>query len=175
MDMGINLDNRSSICKSMSIYLFPVITASIFSVALLASTSIAHPVVGNTQLVSNNVPNKLQNQTVRRIETAPRSINDLPRVALTQSTEVTCGQGLTTYAKAETKGYYVNICGDSNGPNRYLGAGKSGQAIVLPLQSYSSGKYTAVSGNVRYTLTSSYLTVTQRGRTILKQQVISWR
>lgn len=92
-----------------------------------------------------------------------------------QTNEVICGNGSTTYAKAETKGYYVNICGDSNGPNRYLGAGKSGQTIILPLQSYSSGKYTAVSGNIRYTLTSSYLTVTQRGRTILKQQVISWR
>jgi hypothetical protein len=159
----------------MSIYLFSAITASIFSVALLASTSIEHPIVRNTNLISNTVPNRLQNKTVKRIDPAPRSINNLPRLALTQSNEVTCGQGLTTYAKAETKGYYVNICGDSNGPNRYLGAGKSGQAIVLPLQSYSSGKYTAVSGNIRYTLTSSYLTVTQGRRTILKQQVISWR
>jgi hypothetical protein len=159
----------------MRVYLFSVITTSILSVALSASPSIAHPIVRNTNLISNTVHNKSPNQTVRKIDTASRSINNLPRVALTQSTEVTCGQGLTTYAKAETKGYYVNICGDSNGPNRYLGAGKSGQAIVLPLQSYSSGKYTAVSGNIRYTLTSSYLTVTQRGRTILKQQVISWR
>ena len=96
------------------------------------------------------------------------------KLALT-STEVICGQGVTTYARAETKGYYVNICGDANGPNSYLGAGKSGQAIVLPLQSYSSGKYTAVSGNIRYTLTPNYLTVTQSGRTILKQKIINWR
>lgn len=159
----------------MRVYLFSVITTSILSVALSTSTSIAHPIVNNTKLVSNIVPNSLQNQTVSRIVTSPRSTNNLPKLALTQSTEVTCGQGLTTYAKAETKGYYVNICGDSNGPNRYLGAGKSGQAIVLPLQSYSSGKYTAVSGNIKYTLTSSYLTVTQGRRTILKQQVIGWR
>jgi hypothetical protein len=105
--------------------------------------------------------------------TAAKSTTD--KLALLQSTEVICSQGTTTYARAETKGYYVNICGDSNGPNRYLGAGKSGQAIVLPLQSYSSGKYTAVSGNIRYTLTSDYLTVTQSGRTILKQKVIYWR
>jgi hypothetical protein len=97
------------------------------------------------------------------------------KLALYQSTEVICGNGSTTYARAETRGYYVNICGDSSGPNRYLGAGKSGQAIVLPLQSYSPGKYIAVSGNIRYTLTSNYLTVTQSGRTILKQKIVYWR
>ena len=102
-------------------------------------------------------------------------VNSKTKLALHQSNEVTCGQGLTTYARAETKGYYVNICGDASGPNRYLGAGKSGQAIVLPLQSYSSGKYTAASGNIRYILTSDYLTVTQNGRTILKQRIIYWR
>jgi hypothetical protein len=99
----------------------------------------------------------------------------LPRLALAQSTEVICGNGSTTYARAETKGYYVNICGDSDGPNRYLGAGKSGQAIVLPLQSHSTNKYIAVSGNIRYILTPNYLTVAQSGRTILKQKVINWR
>jgi hypothetical protein len=148
----------------MSNYLFSAIT-SLFSVALLASTSIAYPIVNKTKLVSNSVPNILQNKTVGRINKSPKLITNLPQLALTQNTEVTCGQGLTTYARAETKGYYVNICG----------AGKAGQAIVLPLKSYSDGKYTAVSGNIRYTLTSSYLTVTQSGRTILKQKVISWR
>jgi hypothetical protein len=159
----------------MNTYLLSVVTTSILSISLLPSISIAYPVVKNSKLVSKNTPNRLQNKTFSRIDTTSRSVNNLPRLALTQSNEVICGNGSTTYAKAETKGYYVNICGDSNGPNRYLGAGKSGQTIILPLQSYSSGKYTAVSGNIRYTLTSSYLTVTQRGRTILKQQVISWR
>lgn len=102
-------------------------------------------------------------------------VNSKTKLALYQSNEVTCGQNLTTYARAETKGYYVNICGNASGPDRYLGSGKSGQAIVLPLQSYSSGKYTAASGNIRYILTSNYLTVTQSGRTILKQRIISWR
>jgi hypothetical protein len=159
----------------MNIYLFSVVATSILSTSLLPIISIAHPVVNNNKLISKTTPNRLQNKTFSRIDTTSRSVNNLPRVALSQSNEVICGNGSTTYAKAETKGYYVNICGDSNGPNRYLGAGKSGQAIVLPLQSYSSGKYTAVSGNIRYTLTSSYLTVTQGRRTILKQQVISWR
>jgi hypothetical protein len=117
------------------------------------------------------------NQASAHTKTSPVSANNTPtaKLALYQNTEVICGNGSTTYARAETKGYYVNICGDSSGPNRYLGAGKSGQAIVLPLQNYSPGKYVATSGNIRYTLTSNYLTVTQSGRTILKQKVIYWR
>lgn len=89
------------------------------------------------------------------------------------ATEVICLD--TTYARAETKGYYVNICGNSNGPSRYIGSSKSGQALVIPLSSFSDGKYIARSGEFRYTLTRNFLTVTQNGRTILKQKVISWR
>jgi hypothetical protein len=128
------------------------------TIAMLCITTPIHKVYAHTKLSSatiSNIPNT--------------------KLALHQSTEVICGNGSTTYARAETKGYFVNICGDASGPNRYLGAGKSGQAIVLPLQKYSSGKYVAASGNIRYTLTSNYLTVTQSGRTILKQKVIYWR
>lgn len=117
------------------------------------------------------------NQASAHTKTSSVSANNTPtaKLALYQSTEVICGNGSTTYARAETKGYYVNICGDASGPNSYLGAGKSGQAIVLPLQNYSPGKYVAASGNIRYILTSNYLTVTQSGRTIFKQKVIYWR
>ncbi len=97
------------------------------------------------------------------------------KLALHQNTEVICGDGATTYVRAQTKGYYINICGNSNGPNQYLGAGKSGQTIILPLKSYSDGEYVATSGNIRYILNSRYLTVKQSGRTILKQKIISWR
>jgi hypothetical protein len=97
------------------------------------------------------------------------------KLALHQNREVVCGNGNTTYVRAETRRYHVNICGNSEGPNLYVGSGKTGQAIVLPLKSYSNGKYVAVSGTIRYILTSSYLTVTQNGRTILKEKVISWR
>jgi hypothetical protein len=109
------------------------------------------------------------------IDTNQQSISSNAKLALDQSREVICGNGSTTYARAETKKYYVNICGNSSEPNLYLGAGKSGQAIVLPLKSHSNGKYVATSGAIRYTLTSSYLTVTQNGRTLLKERVISWR
>ena len=94
-------------------------------------------------------------------------------LALSGSNEVSCGG--KTYVRAETKGFYVNICGDDNKPTRYVGSGKGGQALILHLKSYDSGKYVAVSGTIRYTLTSEYLKVTQNGRTIVNQKVISWR
>jgi hypothetical protein len=105
--------------------------------------------------------------------TTKRSILPTGAVALNQSREVSCGG--TTYVRAETKGFYVNICGTSNGGKQWVGSGKGGQALVIPLRSSSGGKYVAVSGNIRYTLTSSSLVVTQKGRTILNQRVISWR
>jgi hypothetical protein len=94
-------------------------------------------------------------------------------VALNQSSEVVCGG--TTYVSAETKGFYVNICSDSNGGKRWVGSGKGGQALIIPLRSSSGGKYVAVSGTIRYTLTSRSLVVTKNGRTIVNQRVISWR
>jgi hypothetical protein len=150
----------------MNIRLFSVAITSILSVVLLSTVSIAKPTINNTKFKSDHLKYK-----TARANVSFTSTNSLPRLALSQNTEVICGNGSTTYARAETKGYYVNICGDSDGPNRYLGAGKSGQAIVLPLQSHSTDKYTAVSGNIRYTLTPNYLT----GRTLLKQKVINWR
>jgi hypothetical protein len=154
----------------MNIRLFSVAITSILSVTLLSTISIAKPTINNAKPKSDHLKYK-----TARANVPFKSANSLPRLALAQNTEVICGNGSTTYARAETKGYYVNICGDSDGPNRYLGAGKSGQAIVLPLQSHSNNKYTAASGNIRYIVTPNYLTVTQSGRTILKQKVINWR
>jgi hypothetical protein len=95
-------------------------------------------------------------------------------IALNQSNEVVCGGGIT-YVRAETKGFYVNICGNSSGGKQWVGSGKGGQALIIPLRSSSGGKYVAVSGTIRYTLTSSSLVVTKSGRTIVNQRVISWR
>jgi hypothetical protein len=107
------------------------------------------------------------------VNTTKRSVLPTGAVALNQSREVSCGG--TTYVRAETKGFYVNICGTSNGGKQWVGSGKGGQALVIPLRSDSAGKYVAVSGTIRYTLTSSSLVVTQKGRTIVNQRVISWR
>jgi hypothetical protein len=97
------------------------------------------------------------------------------RLALNQNREVICGSGSTTYVRAETTRYHINICGDSNSPKLYVGSSKTGQAIVLPLKSYSSGQYIATSGDIKYTLNSRYLTVTQSGRIIRREAILSWR
>jgi glutaredoxin len=87
------------------------------------------------------------------------------------SQEVTCSD--TIHARAVTKGYYVNICGSRSTPTRYIGSSKNGQSIVIPLKSYGNGIYTAKSGAIQYTLTSSYLKVTKNGKVILKEKIIS--
>jgi hypothetical protein len=97
----------------------------------------------------------------------------LPQLALAQSREVVCGN--TTYARVKTRNLYVNICGNSSRPTQYVGTSNGGQAIVIPLSSSSGGRYVAVNGNVRYVLTPSMLIVTQGGRTIVKERVVSWR
>jgi hypothetical protein len=79
-----------------------------------------------------------------------------------------------TYKRVKTRNFYVNICGDSSRPTQYVGTSNGGQAIVLPLSSYSNGRYVAVNGNVRYVLTSSFLTVTKGSRVIVKEKVTSW-
>jgi glutaredoxin len=85
--------------------------------------------------------------------------------------EVTCSD--TIHARAVTKGYYVNICGSRSTPTRYVGSSKNGQSIVLPLKSYGNGIYTAKSGTIQYTLTSSYLKVTKNGKILIKEKIIS--
>jgi hypothetical protein len=95
-----------------------------------------------------------------------------PQIALSQSREVVCGN--TTYARVRTRNFYVNICGNPSFPTQYVGTSKGGQAIVLPLSSRANGRFVANNGNVRYILTPSFLTVTQGGRTIVKERVTQW-
>jgi hypothetical protein len=96
----------------------------------------------------------------------------LPQPTMAQSREVVCGN--TTYARVGIRNFYANICGNASHPTQYVGTSKGGQAIVLPLSSYSDGGYVAVNGNVRYVLTNSYLTVAQNGRTIVREKITSW-
>jgi hypothetical protein len=92
-----------------------------------------------------------------------------------RSQEVICNPVASrTYRRVKTRNFYVNICGDSSRPTQYVGTSNGGQAIVLPLSSYSNGRYVAVNGNVRYVLTSSFLTVTKGSRVIVKEKVTSW-
>lgn len=92
-----------------------------------------------------------------------------------QSQEVICNPVASkTYKRIKTRSFYVNICGDSSRPTQYVGTSNGGQAIVLPLSSYNNGRYVAVNGNVRYALTSQFLTVTRGSKVIVKERVLSW-
>jgi hypothetical protein len=104
-----------------------------------------------------------------------------PRLALEQWADVICSGGNydTVYLSVETKGYMINICGNSTRPTHYISydykrTKKPGKSLILPLTSYSKNNYTAASGPIRYTVNRKYLTVTRNGRKILNEKVIRW-
>lgn len=84
-----------------------------------------------------------------------------------------CGT-LSTFVVAQTRRYYIYICGGDN-PSTYIGIAKNGSGqIELPLASYTRDRFVANNRNTRYTVTRGYLTVTQKGKVILKERIISW-
>jgi hypothetical protein len=144
-------------------------------IRLFVSTSILLTIFMSVDSIAkSNSKKPVINSDISNISNGGISSSDF-RLALNQNREVICGSGSITYVKAETKRYHVNICGDSNSPKLYVGSSKTGQAIVLPLKSYSSGQYVATSGDIKYTLNSRYLTVTQNRRIIRREAVLSWR
>ena len=90
-----------------------------------------------------------------------------------------CRPGESMFVSAETRDYWVNICG-GDAPYTYVGVNKrNGNAIRVPLRDYDRDSFEAVNGNVIYILTrntprGSFLTVTQGSREILRQPVARW-
>ncbi len=83
----------------------------------------------------------------------------------------TCPNGESLVTKAESRNFYLYICGDSQ-PTHYIGKAKDGgNSIVLPLSSYGNGKYVAKNGNVSYILTREFLIVTENGKAIVKERL----
>ncbi len=82
---------------------------------------------------------------------------------------------------AETRGFWVNICG-RDVPQTYIGVSKqNGNKIRLPLKDYDQqGDYfEAVNGNVSYllirrTAKGDFLTVTQGKKELFRQPVLNW-
>jgi hypothetical protein len=90
--------------------------------------------------------------------------------------------GGSTFVLAETKGFYINICGGDL-PNTYIGIDKKNpdNMIILPLSDYDeSGDYfEAINDNISYllirgTTKGDFLTVTQDEKEILRQPIIYW-
>lgn len=87
-----------------------------------------------------------------------------------------CRKSESTFVMAQTKDFWLNICGGDL-PNTYVGVNKrTGNTIRLPLASYSRDgqAFTARNGNVQYLITfgttkGDVLVVLQGQREILRQ------
>ncbi|AFZ34687.1 hypothetical protein Sta7437_1112 [Stanieria cyanosphaera PCC 7437] len=92
-----------------------------------------------------------------------------------------CQPEESLFIVAETKGFWVNICGGDL-PHTYVGVSKiNGNKIRLPLKDYDQqGNYfEAVNKNVSYLLIrgsakGDFLTVTQGERELFRQPVLDW-
>lgn len=92
-----------------------------------------------------------------------------------------CRESESMFVAAETKGFWVNICG-SDEPYTYLGVSKTdGSKIRLALTDYDQqgNSFEAVNGNVSYllirgTAKGDFLTVTQGTRELFRQPILRW-
>lgn len=90
-----------------------------------------------------------------------------------------CPEGNDTFAQAETKSFFIYICGEGN-PSSYISVTrKSNQRINLPLKqinqnSVKANQYIATNGNIRFVLTDKVLRVSRGGRNVVKEKVIKW-
>ena len=76
----------------------------------------------------------------------------------------------------ETTNYYIYICsGDGrNSLGYYIGAAKDGSGgITVPLTRRSGDRYIAANGNTLYAVTPYELRVTQNGRIILNERILT--
>jgi hypothetical protein len=150
------------------------------------------------QAFSPNCSAKITDKIIRPTDSGQYKVNTSDRLAANPKSEIIHSKGSSPYPRqaqwgdvpcegkspvnfvtAETKSYYFSICGTDNRPTRYISydykvTKKPGKSLMLPLESFAFNKYTAVSGVIRYTLTSKYLTVAKRGRIILKEKITSW-
>ena len=90
-----------------------------------------------------------------------------------------CPKGNNTFAKAETKSFFIYICGQGN-PTSYVSVTrKSNQTINLPLMQMNqndikASRYIATNGNIRFILTDKALRVSRGGRNVVKEKVLNW-
>ena len=92
-----------------------------------------------------------------------------------------CQENESLFIVAETRGFWVNICGGDL-PHTYIGVSKTnGNSIRLPLNDYDRvGNYfEAVNGDVTYLLIrgtprGDFLTVTQGDKELFRQPILNW-
>jgi hypothetical protein len=102
-------------------------------------------------------------------------------ILIAQNNHNFCRKNESTFVLAETKGYWINICGGDK-PNSYIGVNKKdGSKIRLKLSSYEpQGNYfEAINGDVVYSLIrgttkGDFLSVTRGSKQLLKQPILNW-
>ena len=87
-----------------------------------------------------------------------------------------CGYRSGSVRWFETKNYRIYICqSNETGVRTYVGVEKGNEAnsnVTLPLESAEDDTYVAVNGDVRYTVNSQELVVTQNGEVIGREEVL---
>ena len=92
-----------------------------------------------------------------------------------------CKSNESLFLSAETRGFWVNICGGDL-PHTYVGVSKTdGSRIRLPLDNYEpdGSWYEAINGDVSYaiifgTTKGHFLSVTQGNTELVKQPILKW-
>ena len=96
-----------------------------------------------------------------------------------QSLAKGCPEGNNTFAQAETKNFFIYICGNKN-PSSYVSVTrKSNQIVNLPLtlenqNDVKANRYIATNGNIRFVLTNKVLRVSRGGQNVVKEKVLKW-
>ncbi|NCO76188.1 MAG: hypothetical protein GW795_10800 [Cyanobacteria bacterium] len=104
-----------------------------------------------------------------------------PQLVSQKAVKNYCKPNESLFLSAETKNFWLNICGGDL-PNHYVGVSKkNGNSIRLPLDDYNKkGDYfSAYNGNVNYliifnTPKGSFLTVTEGKKELFREPLISW-
>jgi hypothetical protein len=90
-----------------------------------------------------------------------------------------CLEGNNTFARAETKNFFIYICGSDN-PNSYVSVTrKSNRRVNLPLiksnqNDVKANRYIATNGDIRFVLTDKVLRVSRGNRNVVKEKVLKW-
>jgi LCCL domain len=118
----------------------------------------------------------VKKRTSAAIESPTQTIADIrsePSTDNVANTSSNCQEADRTFVAAETNNFFLFICG-KNKPTYYIGTAKNNSgSIRLPISSTGTKKYTVKNGNASYTLTPQNLTITQNGRVIQKDPILS--
>jgi hypothetical protein len=141
--------------------------------------------LGTSLLLTAAVGVEAATKSPAAVETGKRDIGETisqsSQPLLVAQTRNYCRKGESLFVSAETRGFWVNICGGDY-PGTYVGVNKrNGNSIRLPLVDYDQqGNYfAAVNGNVSYllirgTTKGDFLTVTQGRRELFRQPILNW-